>query len=85
MSGQKNKMQKSFGPQKFDYKKFYPKSFVKIRSVTADIFLIWTNVTKKFWSKILFYSKNLGETKCWAKKLRLSKNWAKKVWSELGQ
>ena len=61
MSGQKNKMQKSFGPQNFDYKKFYPKSFVKIRSVTADIFLIWTNVARTnnfFVGKTFFFSRN---------------------------
>ena len=28
-------------------KKFCPRSFVKIRSVTAEIFLIWTTVAKK--------------------------------------
>ena len=49
----KLRLKKSFGPQKFwlqkkfDSNKFCPKSFVKIRSVTAEIFLIWTNVAKK--------------------------------------
>ena len=33
--------------KKFDSNKFCPKSFVKIRSVTAEISLMWTNVAKK--------------------------------------
>ena len=86
MLGKKIKVQKKFWSSKILItKKFYPKRFVKIRSVTAEIFLIWTNVTKKDWSKKLLSSKNWGKTKFWAKKLRLSKNWAKNVWSKLGQ
>ena len=38
--GQKNVGQKTLKPRKFGLK-----SLVKIRSVTAEIFLIWTNVT----------------------------------------
>ena len=73
MSGQKNKMQKSFGPQKFDYKKFYPKSFVKIRSVTADIFLIWTNVA---WTNVIM-AVGIGS--------KGSQEPTFKVWSKLGK
>ena len=50
----KYKGSKSFNPQKtlvtkkmFDPKKICPESFVKVGSVTAEIFLIWTNVAKK--------------------------------------
>ena len=47
MLGQKIKVQKKFWSSKILItKKFYPKSFEKIRSVTAEIILIWTNVTK---------------------------------------
>ena len=43
---------KRFGPKVFltkmvwSKKKFVPKSLVKIGSVTAEIFLIWTNVAR---------------------------------------
>jgi len=55
----KIKIKKNFGPQKFwvqqnfrlkkllGLKKFGSKSFVKIGSVTAEIFLIWTIFTRK--------------------------------------
>ena len=87
MLGQKIMVQKKLWSSKILItNKFYPKSFVKIRSVTAEIFLIWTNVTKTVLvQKKILCSKNLSETKFWAKKLRLSKNWAKTVWSKLGQ
>ena len=42
--GQKIKVQKKVWSSKILItKKIYPKSFVKIRSVTAEIFLIWIN------------------------------------------
>ena len=55
----------------FGYKKRFPNIFVKIRSVTAKILLIWTNVTKKVLVQEIVVSVKKGETKFWAKKLRL--------------
>ena len=47
MLGKKIKVQKKFWSSKILItKNLYPKSFVKIRSVTAEIFLIWTNVAR---------------------------------------
>ena len=37
---------KNVGPQKLRHQKLGPKSLVKIWSVTAEIILIWTNVTQ---------------------------------------
>ena len=50
-SGQKEFRSKSFGYKRFlgpkkGPQKLGPKSLVKIGSVTADIFLIWTNVAR---------------------------------------
>ena len=80
------KVYKKFGPQKFvDPKKCCPKRFVKIRSLTAEIFLMDKCCQKSFGLKNCCVQKNLGEAKYWAKKLRLWNNWAKKVCSKLGQ
>ena len=56
--GKKKSVQKEFRSKSFGYKRFLgpkkgpqklgPKSLVKIGSVTADIFLIWTNVARTY-------------------------------------
>ena len=80
MLGKKIKVKKSFGPKNFwlqiffGLSKFCPKSFVKIRSVTAEkVSAKKIVVSKKIWVKQNFGPKNGGSRKIGSKKF--GQNW----------